>query len=419
MCISLDVLPISPGRDRRHVDAAKMIMEKKKKKKRGQQEHEAPSPGGSVGREGRERRSASRVTCLDSCGRHSQGIKFGGRWLCPTRNAAYVPRSSSRVANVLSGREQLHTHRVWKRTKASEAVIVPRSDGRQSERHKASAGPFRGRCPACLAVSIPVLHAASSIVQSCSCVNPVQYTTNLHHKCARVRHGMPTGRGGRMPKGEVVEDAGATISRFPFLSIRKHVNDERWCRSHGRRAPRRKVRATFLSESCGATTHDLTLTYQLGVELGSIQRQINVKVHAIEGSLGSVHPLEILLEVLPTQVRRKGDDLFDAYGRRLAGTPRGGGRTWYSRGSLVYSGQTSSSQAYRTSSYIRVAPGATCRKNETLTGSPILTRWPFWTKICLVYFQRSFPSREWGGGKVEGKQEDNLHICASRCGTGT
>jgi hypothetical protein len=64
------------------------------------------------------------------------------------------------------------------------------------------------------------------------------------------------------------------------------------------------------------------------------------------------------------------------------------------RGSLVYSGHTSSSQAYKISSYMSVAPGATCRKNDTLTGSPILTRWPFCTNIWRVYLHRSLPSRD-------------------------
>src|SRR5207244_4192576 len=84
------------------------------------------------------------------------------------------------------------------------------------------------------------------------------------------------------------------------------------------------------------------------------------------------------------------------------------------RGSLVYSGlrtigqynqdfnkvlgksrthHTSSSHAYKISSYINVAPGATWRKKLTLTGSPILTRSPFCTKIWRVYLHRSLPSR--------------------------
>lgn len=113
----------------------------------------------------------------------------------------------------------------------------------------------------------------------------------------------------------------------------------------------------------------------------------------IEGSLRGVHALEVLLEVFAREVGGQGDDFLDAC-RELSGMRIAQGSGWKSiRGSLVYSGQTSSSQAYRISSYINVAPGATWRKKPTLTGSPILTRWPFCTKICRVYLQRSLPSR--------------------------
>ena len=48
-----------------------------------------------------------------------------------------------------------------------------------------------------------------------------------------------------------------------------------------------------------ATTHDLALADELGVELGSVEREVDVKVYAIEGALRGVHALKVLFEILP------------------------------------------------------------------------------------------------------------------------
>lgn len=70
--------------------------------------------------------------------------------------------------------------------------------------------------------------------------------------------------------------------------------------------------AATLSEPCGAAAHDLALAHQLGVELGTIQSEINVEVDAVEGALRGIHALKILLKVLPAQIRRQSDDFLYA-----------------------------------------------------------------------------------------------------------
>jgi hypothetical protein len=54
-----------------------------------------------------------------------------------------------------------------------------------------------------------------------------------------------------------------------------------------------------LPESRRAATHDLALADQFSVELGSVKREVDVEVNAVEGSLGSVHALKVFLEILP------------------------------------------------------------------------------------------------------------------------
>ncbi len=54
-----------------------------------------------------------------------------------------------------------------------------------------------------------------------------------------------------------------------------------------------------LSKPRRATTHDFSLAYQLGVELGAVECEINVKVDAVESALGGIHALKVLFEVFP------------------------------------------------------------------------------------------------------------------------
>jgi hypothetical protein len=54
-----------------------------------------------------------------------------------------------------------------------------------------------------------------------------------------------------------------------------------------------------LPEASRATTHNLTLAYQLSIELGSIKREVDVKVDAVKGTLWGIHALKVLFEVLP------------------------------------------------------------------------------------------------------------------------
>mgnify|MGYP007126126597 CR=1 FL=1 len=55
-------------------------------------------------------------------------------------------------------------------------------------------------------------------------------------------------------------------------------------------------------ESCSAPTHHLALADQFGIELGPVQGKVNVKVHSIESTIGRIHALEILLQVLAGEV---------------------------------------------------------------------------------------------------------------------
>ena len=68
-----------------------------------------------------------------------------------------------------------------------------------------------------------------------------------------------------------------------------------------------------LSESRCAAAHDLALAHQLGVELGAVEREVDVEVDAVEGALWGVHALEVLLEVLSRQVRSERNDFLDTW----------------------------------------------------------------------------------------------------------
>ena len=58
-----------------------------------------------------------------------------------------------------------------------------------------------------------------------------------------------------------------------------------------------------LPKSCTAPAHDLSLTDQLGVELGPIQRKIDIKVDSVECTLRGIHSLKIFLEVFAGEIR--------------------------------------------------------------------------------------------------------------------
>jgi hypothetical protein len=57
-----------------------------------------------------------------------------------------------------------------------------------------------------------------------------------------------------------------------------------------------------LLESRRAATHDLPLTNQLCIEFGPVKCEVNVEVYTVEGSLWSVHTLEVLLEVFAGEI---------------------------------------------------------------------------------------------------------------------
>lgn len=73
-----------------------------------------------------------------------------------------------------------------------------------------------------------------------------------------------------------------------------------------------KIPSVHLLELGPTSAHDLSLTDELCVKLTSVEREVDVKVDAVEGTLGGVHSLEIVFEVFPREVGCKGDDFFDA-----------------------------------------------------------------------------------------------------------
>ena len=59
---------------------------------------------------------------------------------------------------------------------------------------------------------------------------------------------------------------------------------------------------TKLPESGRATTHDFALADKLGVEFRSVEREVDIEVYAVKGSLGCVHAFKVLFEVLSRQI---------------------------------------------------------------------------------------------------------------------
>ena len=67
-----------------------------------------------------------------------------------------------------------------------------------------------------------------------------------------------------------------------------------------------------LSKPRRTPPHRLTLADELGIELAAVEGEVDIEVNAVESALGRVHALEILFEILPREIRRQGDDFFDA-----------------------------------------------------------------------------------------------------------
>jgi hypothetical protein len=72
-----------------------------------------------------------------------------------------------------------------------------------------------------------------------------------------------------------------------------------------------------LSEACRAAAHDLALANEFSVELRTVESEVDIEIHTVEGALRSVHALEILLEILAAQIRCQCHDLLDACSRML------------------------------------------------------------------------------------------------------
>lgn len=60
-----------------------------------------------------------------------------------------------------------------------------------------------------------------------------------------------------------------------------------------------------------APTHHLALTHQLGIELAPVQREVDVEIDAVKSPLRRIHALEVLFQILATEIRSQGDDLLD------------------------------------------------------------------------------------------------------------
>jgi hypothetical protein len=66
-----------------------------------------------------------------------------------------------------------------------------------------------------------------------------------------------------------------------------------------------------LPEPGCAATHDLSLAHKLSVELGTVQCEVDIEVDTVEGTLGRVHALKVLFEVLAREIGGEGDDFLD------------------------------------------------------------------------------------------------------------
>ena len=60
------------------------------------------------------------------------------------------------------------------------------------------------------------------------------------------------------------------------------------------------------------------MTDKLGIELAAVESEVDVEVDAVEGSLGGIHALEVLLEILAREVGGQGDDFLDACVREIS-----------------------------------------------------------------------------------------------------
>lgn len=60
--------------------------------------------------------------------------------------------------------------------------------------------------------------------------------------------------------------------------------------------------------------HDLALAHQLGIELATVERQVDVEIDTVKCAIRSVHALKVLLKVLAGQIRGKGHHFLDACG---------------------------------------------------------------------------------------------------------
>jgi len=72
----------------------------------------------------------------------------------------------------------------------------------------------------------------------------------------------------------------------------------------------KKVR---LSESRRTSPHDFTLTNEFSVKFAPIEGEVDVEIDTVKRSLGSIHPFEVFLEILPREIRCKGDNFLDTW----------------------------------------------------------------------------------------------------------
>lgn len=63
-----------------------------------------------------------------------------------------------------------------------------------------------------------------------------------------------------------------------------------------------KMRLPCLSEASSAAAHDLALADELGVELGPVEREVDVEVDAVKSALRCIHAFEILFEVFAREI---------------------------------------------------------------------------------------------------------------------
>jgi hypothetical protein len=99
---------------------------------------------------------------------------------------------------------------------------------------------------------------------------------------------------------------------FNFFEAHRDARNAYLIRARRRRHQQEweKIR---LSEARSTSAHDFALAYELGVELGTVECEVNVKINAVKCTLGCIHALKVFFKVLAAEVRGESDHFLDAW----------------------------------------------------------------------------------------------------------